>query len=181
MCFSVEWVLVTTRHLLFMTVRTLFFFYLFVCLFFFLWHRILVIRADVKHGGRRRRLQICYSYAYSCAIALVLGSKKEKVSAKAQVACYSKSKKNRSLFLSGDVRRCKRRSKKEICLGFSATTVLVRKQNSVFCVCSDKIRNQMKSYPPLIWRVWKIKTEIMKWMHHYVFVQKLIRAKCKLC
>ena len=60
-----------------------------------------------------------------------LGSKKEKVSTKAQVACYSKSKKkNQSLFLSEDVRRCKRRSKKEICLGFSATTVLVRKHGS---------------------------------------------------
>ena len=54
----------------------------------------------MKHGGKRRRLQICY-YVYSCAIALVPVSKKEKVSAKAQVACYSKSKKkNRSLFLS---------------------------------------------------------------------------------
>ena len=85
----------------------------------------------MKHGGKQRRLQICYSYVYSYAIALVPGSKKEKVSAKAQVACYSKSKKkNRSLFLSEDVRRCKCRSKKEICLGFSVTTVLVRKHGS---------------------------------------------------
>lgn len=51
----------------------------------------------MKHGGKRRRLQICYSYVYRCAIGLVPGSKK--VSAKAQVACYSKSKKkNRSPF-----------------------------------------------------------------------------------
>jgi len=65
----------------------------------------------MKLGGKRRCLQICYSYVYSCAIALVPGLKKEKVSAKAQVACYLKSKKkNESLFLSEDVRRCKRRS-----------------------------------------------------------------------
>ena len=46
----------------------------------------------VKDGGKRRRLQICYSPVYCCAIVLVPGSKEE-VSAKAQVACYSKSEK----------------------------------------------------------------------------------------
>ena len=86
----------------------------------------------MKDGGKRRRLQICYSPVYCCAISLVPGSKEEeKVSAKAQVACNSKSeKKNRSLFLSEDVRRLRRRSKKEICLGFREAAVLVRTHGS---------------------------------------------------
>ena len=75
----------------------------------------------MKDGGKRRCLQICYSPVHCCAIALVLGSKEEKVSAKAQVACYLKSeKKNQSLFLSENVRKIKRRLKNEICLGFRA-------------------------------------------------------------
>lgn len=72
----------------------------------------------MKDGGERRRLQIYYSPVYFCAIALVPGLKEEKVSVKAQVAYYSESeKKNRSRFFSENVRRFKRRSKEEICLG----------------------------------------------------------------
>ena len=66
----------------------------------------------MKDGEKRRRLQIlrnteiCYSPVYCCAMALVPGSKEDKVSAKVQAACYSKSeKKNRSLFLSENVRK----------------------------------------------------------------------------
>ena len=67
----------------------------------------------MKDGGKRRRLQICYVPVYCCAIAFVPGSKEEKVSAKAQVACYSKSeKKIRSLFLSENVRTKRSRKQK---------------------------------------------------------------------
>ena len=85
---------------------------------------------NLKHGGKGRHLQICYSHVYCCDIALVPGLKEEKDSAKAQVACYSNSEKNRSLFLSEDVRIFKRQSKKEICLGFRAAAVLVRAHGS---------------------------------------------------
>lgn len=77
-------------------------------------------------------MQICHSPVYCCAIALVPGSEEEKVSAKAQAACYSQSEeKNRSVVLSEDLRGFKVRSKKEICLGFRAAAVLIRTHGGV--------------------------------------------------
>ena len=96
------------------------------------WHSILIFHANiVKDSGKRRRLQICHSPVYCCAIALVPGSEEEKVSAKAQAACYSQSEeKNRSVVLSEDLRGFKVRSKEEICLGFRAAAVLIRTHGS---------------------------------------------------
>lgn len=76
-------------------------------------------------------MQICQAPVYCCAIALVPGSEEEKVSAKAQAACYSQSEeKNRSVVLSEDLRGFKVRSKEEICLGFRAAAVLIRTHGS---------------------------------------------------